>query len=162
MRNGLFGYALAVLLSGTVAAAQNARITTDTKVKSDDGEVVTMIGCVEIGGGTSFVLTNITSEKDEHDRNRVAPPGSHALVARKGLDLGLYIQQKVELTGVVVPAATKHDTQDKIKIKETTRADTKNRPDKTSSETTTVKVAREAATQFLVASVKVISPSCQP
>ena len=151
-----------LLLSGTVVAAQDAKVTTDTKVTSDDGKVVTMIGCVEIGGGTSFVLTNITSERDQHERNQVAPAGSYALVERKGLDLGPYIQQKVELTGVVVPAATKRDTQDKIKVKETTKVDVNQGPDKKSSEATTVKVARGAAAQFLVASVKTLAPSCQP
>jgi len=167
MRNTAAGYAFAVLLSGTMVAAQDANTTTDTKVKSDDGKIVKMTGCVEIGGGTSFMLTNITSEQDQskggqHDRNGIAKGGSYPLIERKGLDLGSYIQQKVELTGVVVPAATNHDTQDKIKIKETTRVDVKDGPDKKSSEATTVKVARGAATQFLVASVKLLAPSCQP
>jgi hypothetical protein len=155
-------YAFVLLLSSTVAAAQNAKATTDSKVTSDDGKVVKMTGCVEIGGGTSFVLTNITSEQNQRERKHTPPGGSYPLVERKGLDLGPYIQQKVELTGVVVPAATRRDTQDKIKIKETTRVDVKQGPDKKSSQATTVKVERGAATQFLVASVKTLAPSCQP
>jgi hypothetical protein len=149
------GCACVLLLSGTVVAAQDAKVTTDSKVTSDDGKVkvVKMTGCVEVGGGTGYVLTNITSEP---------AVGAYPLVERKGLDLGPYIQQKVELTGVVVPAATKGDTQDKIKVKDTTRVDVKDGPDKTSSTTTRVKVARGAATQFLVASVKTLAPSCQP
>jgi hypothetical protein len=126
----------ALLLSGAIVAAQDAKGTTDTKVKADNGKVVTMTGCVEIGGGTSFVLTN--------DK-------SYSLVARKGLDLGPYIQQKVELTGVVVPAATRRDGDDKIKIKEPT-----------APAATTVKVARGKDAQFLVASVKTLAPTCQP
>jgi len=156
------GYLFAFLLSSTIVAAQEARITTDTKVKSDNGKVVTMMGCVEIGGGTSFVLTNITSEHDQHAKKPSAPGGPYSLVAREGLDLGPFIQQKVELTGVVVPAATGHDTDDKIRIKETTRVDVKNGPDKKSSAATTVKVARSAEAQFLVASVKTLALSCQP
>ena len=167
MRHGTFAFLLAPLLAGAVAAAQDAKTTTNTKVKSDNGQVVTVTGCVMIGGATNFLLTNITSEQDQskggqHDRNGIAKGGSYPLIERKGLDLGSYIQQKVELTGVVVPAATNHDTQDKIKIKETTRVDVKDGPDKKSSEATTVKVARGAATQFLVASVKLLAPSCQP
>jgi hypothetical protein len=131
----------ALLLSGAVVAAQDAKGAGDTKVKSDNGKVVTMTGCVEIGGGTSFVLTNITSE----------PGGPYSLVARKGLDLGPYIQQKVALTGVVVPAATSRDRDDKIKIKEPT-----------ASSSTTVKVARTKDAQFLVASVKALAPTCHP
>jgi len=155
-------YAFAVLLSSAVAAAQDAKVTTDSKVTADDGKVIKMTGCVELGGGTSYVLTNITSEQAQHEKPQVPPGGSYPLVERKGLDLGPYIQQKVELTGVVVPAATGHDTDDKIRIKETTRVDVKDGPDKKSSEATTVKVARGAATQFLVASVKLLAPSCQP
>ena len=133
---------VALLLSGSVVAAQDVKGAGDTKVKSDNGKVVTMIGCVEIGGGTSFVLTNITSEPRS---------GPYSLAARKGLDLGPYIQQKVELTGVVVPAATSRDRDDKIKIKEPT-----------ASKSTTVKVERNKDAQFLVASVKTLAPTCQP
>ena len=152
MRTAAAGCALTVvLLSSGVIAAQNAPTTTETKVKADDGKVVTMIGCVEIGGGTSFVLTNITSEQDRHQKNRTPPAGPYALAERKGLDLGPYIQQKVQLTGVIVPAATRSDTQEKIKVKE-----------KASSESTTVKVPRGATAQFLVATITTLSPTCQP
>ena len=156
------GFLFALLLSSTIVAAQEAKITTDTKVKSDNGKVVTMTGCVEIGGGTSFVLTNITSEHEQHSTKLSPPGGPYSLMAREGLDLGPFIQQKVELTGVVVPAATGRDTDDKIKIKDTTRVDVKNGPDKKSSAATTVKVTRGAEAQFLVASVKTLAPSCQP
>lgn len=166
MRNATVGYALALLLSGTIVAAQDSRVKTDTKVKSDDGTVVTMVGCMEIGGGTSFVLTNITAEQDQSRSNRRDEPRprkgvTYALVEREGLDLGPFIQQKVQLTGVVVPAATTRDRQDEIKIKETTKVDVKDGPDKKSSEDTTVKVARGAESQFLVASVKTLAPTCQ-
>ena len=162
MENAATGYLFALLLSGTVAAAQEAKVTTDTKVKSDNGKVITMTGCVEIGGGTSFVLTNITSERQQHATKPSAPGGPYSLRTREGLDLGPFIQQKVELTGVVVPAATSRDTDDQIKIKETTKVDVKNGPDKKSSAATTVKVARSAEAQFLVASVKTLALSCQP
>ena len=150
MRSAITG-CLLMLLSGTIVAAQQPKTTAETKVKSDNGTVVTLVGCVEIGGGTSFVLTNISSER-----------GSYALKEREGLDLGPYIQQKVELTGVVVPAATSSDKDDKIKVKDTTKVDVKNGPDKKTSTATTVKVQRGAQPQFLVASVKTLAPTCQP
>ena len=149
MRNAVIGSLLA-LLSATITAEQDAATTTGTKVKSDNGKVVTMTGCVEIGGGTSFVLTNITSEREQGATKALRTGGPYSLVARKGLDLGPYIQQKVELTGVVVPAATRRDGDDKIKIKDN------------SSGSTTVKVKRGAEGQFLVAAVKTLAPSCQP
>ena len=156
------GCLLGLLLSVTIAGAQDARSTTNTKVTSDNGKVVTLVGCVEIGGGTGFMLTNITSEREQRDKSTSSPGSSYALMERKGLDLGPFIQQRVELTGVVVPAATSRDKDDKIKIKDTTKVDVKNGSDKTSSAATTVKVARGAASQFLVASVKSLAPTCQP
>ena len=166
MRNAAAGYVFALVLSGAVVAAQDSTVKTDTKVKSDDGKVVTLIGCMEVGGGTSFMLTNITAEQDQSQKNgretsRQAKTGSYSLVERKGLALGPYIQQKVQVTGVVVPAATSRDAQDKIDIKETTRVDVKDGPDKTSSEATTVNVARGPESQFLVASVKTLAATCQ-
>jgi hypothetical protein len=62
---------------------------------------------------------------------------------------------------VVVPAATKGDRDDKIELKETTTVKGENGPDKTSSAATTVKVARGADSQFLVASLKTVAPNCQ-
>jgi hypothetical protein len=161
MRHVISGYLFAVLLSSAVIAAQDRTITTNTTVKSDNGKVVTMTGCVQIGGGTSFVLTNITSEQEQHDKKTSSGGGTYALIEREGLDLGPYIHQRVELTGVVVPAATHGDKDDKIKIRETTKVAVENGPDKTSSAATTVKVARGGGTQFLVASVKTLAPSCQ-
>ena len=149
MRGTITSYLL-VLLSSTVVAAQAAKTTADTQVKSDNGKVVTMTGCVEIGGGTSYVLTNITSEQGR-DAKASAAAGPYSLIERKGLDLGPYIQQKVQLTGVIVPAATSRDGDDKIKVKEPS-----------SEATTTLKVKRSAGAQFLVASVKTLAPSCQP
>jgi hypothetical protein len=160
MRHVTAGCLIALLLSSGVITAQDAKITTTTKVKSDNGKVVTMIGCVQIGGGTNFVLTNITSEREQHDNQTSRGGESYALIEREGLDLAPYIHQKVELTGVVVPAATHRDRDDKIKITDTTKVDVEKGPDKKSSAATTVKVARGAASQFLVASVKTLAPSC--
>lgn len=150
MRQVMAASVVALLLAGSGAGAQESRGATETRVKSDNGKVVTMTGCVMIGGGTSFMLSNITSEQEKGDKAQgPVHTGGYALVEREGLDLGPFINQRVELTGVVVPAATKGDRDDKIEIKETPKA-----------RTTTVKVARGDMHQFLVASVKALSPSC--
>ena len=152
---------VAMLVTATAVGAQNARTTTETKVKSDNGKVVTMTGCVMIGGGTSYMLSNITNEHEKGDKaSAPVHSGGYALVERQGLDLGPFVNQKVELTGVVVPAATKGDRDDKIEIKESTKVDVKGGPDKKSSAAATVKVARGDMHQFLVASVKMLSPNC--
>jgi hypothetical protein len=158
MRQMIVGCLCALILVAD-AGAQNGNVTTDTKVTSDNGKVVTMIGCVMIGGGTNFTLANIISETPKDDRTARAG-GPYALVEREGLDLGPYIGQRVEVKAVAVPPAAKGDRDDKISIKETTKSDVENGADRKSNATTTVKVARGAMPQFLVASVKMLSPHC--
>ena len=162
MRRASISYVIVLVSAAALFAAQEKKTTTDTKVTSDNGKVITMTGCIEVGGGTSFLLTNITSE---HEQHRAATPhagGPYSLVARKGLELGPYIQQKVELTGVEVPAATRGDRDAKIKIEQKTTQDATRGTDAKPTAETTVKVKRGADAQFLVASVKVLAPSCQP
>jgi len=160
MRHATSGFLLA-LLSTAVVTAQDSRTTT-TQVKSDNGTVVTAVGCVMIGGATNFMLTNITSTSGKQEGKAPLTGVSYALIERDGVDLGSHIQQKVELTGVIVPAATKGDKDDKFTVKETTKADVDQGADKKSSTKTTVKVARGASGQFLVASVKRLAPTCEP
>lgn len=160
MRLYTIGWLFALLCTGAVAAGQDTKSTKDTTVKSDNGKVITMTGCVMIGGATNFLLANITPEHDKNDKTALSVGGSYSLVEREGLDLSSYIDHQVELTGVIVPAATKGDHDDKIKIKETTKVEPASGSDKKSSAATTVKVARGPANQFLVASVKTLAPTC--
>lgn len=160
MRLNTIGWLFGVLFTGAIAAGQDTKSTQDTTVKSDNGKVITMTGCVMIGGATNFLLANIRPEHDKKDKTAPSPGGSYPLVEREGLDLSSYIDHQVELTGVVVPAATNGDHDDKIKIKETTKVEPASGPDKASSTATTVKVARGPANQFLVASVKTLAPTC--
>ena len=161
MRHVLSACLLVLCFTATNAVAQVPKVTTDTKVKSDNGKVVTMVGCVMIGGGTSFTLSNITSEREDRDRAANRPRGPYALIPREGLDLGPYINQKVQLTGVVVLPAAKGDRDDKIEIEETTRTDVANGADRKATAETTVKVARGSMNQFLVAAVALLAPNCE-
>jgi hypothetical protein len=164
MRKIIPGCALALCLAVS-ANAQDAKIKTETKVKSDNGKVVTMTGCLMIGGGTDFILSNVEgrgkSDK-QNDRESVGTSGvsPYALVPRDGLDLGPHIGQKVEVTGVVVPAATKHDHDDKIQVTEKSKIEVDGAPDKHNEQKTEVKVQRAATNQFLVASVKDLKTTC--
>lgn len=159
MRHPVPSLLLAVILTAAAVNAQTSKPTSETKVKSDNGQVVTLTGCMMIGGATNFLLT-VASERDAHDKTAAHAGGSYALIERDNLDLGRYINQAVELTGVIVPAATKGDADDKIKIKETGRADAEQGSDRKSSASKTVKVARGATPQFIVASVKTLAPVC--
>src|SRR4051812_17288650 len=101
MRHSLPVLSCAVLFTATLASGQTTKSTGETKVKSDNGQVVTVTGCVMIGGATNFLLS-VASERDGRDKAASAAPGSYALIERDNLDLGRYINQRVELTGVVV------------------------------------------------------------
>ena len=139
-----------LLVMGGVVSAQDRKVTTDTKVKSDNGSVETLTGCVMIGGATNFLLTNITARVAD-DKKPSSPSISYALMERDGVELGQFINHRVQLAGVFVPAATKGDRDDKFEIKDTKK-----------STRQTVKVDRGAANQFLVATVKSLAPSCEP
>jgi hypothetical protein len=159
MRFATRGIVCALVLTGAVVSAQERKVATETKVKSDNGTVETLTGCVMIGGATNFLLTNITAAPAAD--NRKSQSGvSYALMERDGVDLGQYINQRVQLTGVFVPAATKGDRDDKFEIKERKKVDAKGDATKTTASKETVKVARGAVNQFLVATVKAVAPGC--
>ena len=157
MRFAAQGLGCALVLMASVVSAQERTATTDTKVKSDNGTVETLTGCVTIGGATNFLLTNITARVADSKQPSQAGT-SYALMERDGVELGQYINQRVQLTGVFVPAATKGDRDDKFEIRETKKATGTDSPRQTTRET--VKVDRGAANQFLVASVKAVAPRC--
>jgi hypothetical protein len=159
MRFATLGLICALLLTGAVASAQERSQATDVKVKSDNGTVETLTGCVMIGGATNYLLTNITGRVAD-DKKPAPASVSYALTERDGVDLSRYINQRVQLTGVFVPAATKGDRDDKFEVKETKKPDTKGDAAHTTSTKETVKVQRGAANQFLVASVKPVAPQC--
>lgn len=139
---------LALLLGGTIASAQGPART--AKVKADNGTVITLNGCVMIGGATSYLLTNLKGDSSGTTAAKGdTAAGSYALIGRDGVDLSAHINQQVELTGVLVRAATRGDHDDKFTVKEP-------------AGTTKVKVARGPANQFLVATVKTVAPACAP
>jgi hypothetical protein len=157
MRFAKPGIVGSLLLAGAVVSAQDREATRETKVKSDNGTVETLTGCVMIGGATNFLLTNITARVAD-DKKPSQASVSYALMERDGVDLGLYINQRVQLTGVFVPAATKSDRDDKFELKETKKAGASGAATSTRE---TVKVDRAPANQFIVAAVKAVAPQCE-
>ena len=159
MRKIIPGCALALCLAVS-ANAQDAKIKTETKVKADNGKVMTMTGCLTGGAGSDFMLSQV--ERSKKDRDAVGTSGSlpYALMTRDGLDLGPHIGQKVEVTGVIVPAASKGDHDDKIQVNEKSKVEIDGAPDKHNEQKTEVKVQRGAVDHFMVASVKDLNTTC--
>ena len=157
------GCALALCVAAS-AGAQDAKIKTETKVKADNGKVVTMTGCL-MNNGTGFILSDVDDHgKSDKQKSKETVGTSgvspYALMPRDGIELGSHIGQKVEVTGVMVRAASKHDDDDKIQITEKTKVEVEDGPDKHNEHTTEVKVERGAFDQFLVASVKDLKTTC--
>jgi hypothetical protein len=158
MRHVISGCALALCIAVS-ASAQDAKIKTQTDVKSDNGKVVTMTGCL-MGGGTDFILSSVEEHGKKDKAVGTTGVSPYALTPRDGLNLAPHIGQRVELTGVLVPAATKHDHDDKIQVKDKTKLEIDGAPDQHSEQKTEVKVERGATDTLVVASVKDLKMSC--
>ena len=144
MRQLIPACALALCVAAVPLSAQNeATVTSKTKIKSDDGKVMTVKGCLA-GGPSSFALG--------------ANP--YAVMPRDGVDLGSHVGQQVELTGVLIPAATKHDKDAKIELRTEDKVDPAKGPDQKVESKTKAKVARGDTAQFVVADVKMLNATC--
>jgi len=146
--------------AASLSAQDDATIKSKTKIKSDDGKVVTATGCL-IGGPSSYTLSRATPVVEE--RVTVGTSGtvvSYTLVPRGGVDLTTHVGQQVEVTGVLIPAATKHDDDAKIKIQEKTKTEVDNQPDAKSQGKAKVEVPRGATPQLAVTSVKMVGATC--
>ena len=153
------------LFAAAVVSAQDTTIKSETRIKADDAKVLTITGCLG-GGPTNFSLSNVvaaTPGDTKDDRKAVGTAGlldSYVLMPRDGIALAPHVGHRVELTGVVVPPATKGDDDAKIEVKETTQVQRENAPDSKTETTTRARIARGPEAQFAVASLKMISPVC--
>src|SRR4030095_8381045 len=146
--------------AASLSAQDDATIKSKTKIKTDDGKVITTAGCV-IGGAGSYTLSRATPVVEE--RVTVGTSGtvvSYTLVPRGGVDLTTHVGQQVQVTGVLIPAAGKGDDDAKIKVQEKTKADIEDSPDAKSKTTAKVEVPRGASAQLAVTSVKMVGATC--
>ena len=146
--------------AASLSAQDDATIKSKTKIKTDDGKVVTTSGCL-IGGPSSYTLSRATPVVQE--RVTVGTSGtvvSYTLVPRSGVDLTTHVGQQVEVTGVLIPAAGKGDDDAKIKVEQKTKADVEDAPDAKSNTKAKVEVPRGAYPQLAVTSVKMVGATC--
>lgn len=89
------GYTLtAVVLAAGLASAQTVEHKSKMKVKVEDGEEVTLTGCVEHSSDDTYVLTNAAGKK--------GALGSYVLAATDDDDLDdidKHVGHRVEITG---------------------------------------------------------------
>jgi hypothetical protein len=107
------GYTAAVvMLACAVAAAQDVKEKTKTKVSVEDGKEITVTGCVARGAERGFTLTNVAG-KD-------GAMGSYALVGDEADDVEKHIGHRVEITGKAADQGKgklKVETKTELKVK---------------------------------------------
>ena len=157
---------VALCAASAAVHAQDTTIKSETRIKADDAKVLTVSGCLG-GGPTNFTLSNVVAaaapgdKKD--DRKAVGTSGlldSYALMPQAGVALAPHVGHRVELTGVVVPPATKTDDDAKIEVKERTQVQREDAPDSKTETTTKARIARGPEAQFAVTTLKMVSPVC--
>ena len=164
MRRVISTCVLGFCLAAVPALAQDAKIKSETKIKADDAKVVTMTGCLQ-GGPSLFTLANAVVPKAEARKLRksvgtTGTAGVYELSPREGIELGSFVGQQVQVTGVMIPAATAHDKHTKIEIKQKTKAEIEHQPDQKSETKTKADIAKGESPTFSVVSVKGQGTSC--
>jgi hypothetical protein len=162
MRRVITACAVALCLAAATANAQDdATIKSKTKIKADDGKVVTATGCL-MNEGAAFTLAHATPVTVEKSVS-VGTTGtvvSYTVIPRGGVDLTSHVGQMVEVTGVRIPASTDNDDKTKIKVQDKTKADIDDAPDAKAKSTTKIEVPQAAVPQLAVTSVKMVGQTC--
>lgn len=175
---------------GVSVGAQDSTVKSKTKVKTDDAHAVTLTGCLQQGSGLeSFTLigatsavgddlkskTTIKTDVDDHDttvtgRTKAKVDTDHGTAAtagvaydlhpKQGLNLAMHVGHQVEVTAVMIDAASSTDDDAKVKIKEDTKAKVEDAPDARTRSKSKVEVPRGSYPQLTALTVRTISPSC--
>jgi hypothetical protein len=168
---GGFTVALACVISAGVSA-QDTKVKTQSTVKADDAKAVTFTGCLQSGTeATSFVLAKaVPVSKTTSTETATGTTGTptttttttttYALIPSETVELKSNVGQKVEVTGLVIPAATSKDDDAKIKAETKTKIENEKIPDTKVKETAKADVARGATPQLKVISIKPLGESC--
>jgi hypothetical protein len=163
MRRLLSSSVIALIAAASVSA-QDATIKSETRIRADDAKVRSFTGCIT-GGPTTFTLTNVApvNTSDKPSDKPVGTSGAtvaYLLTAKEGVTLAPHVGHKVEVAGVVIPAAKDGDKDAKVEVRERTEIQRDGAPDSQSETRTRSTIPRGATDQFAVASIKMISPVC--
>ena len=164
MRRVIWMCALAFCIGAIPTYAQNAKVKSETKVKADDAQVVSMTGCLE-GGPSVFLLSHAVISKDQAKKVRkiVGTTGiedSYELTPQQGVELAEKVGHQVQVTGVMIPAATAHDKHANVEVKEKTKVEVEHQPDQKTESTAKAEIAKTDHPTFSVVSIKDIRSSC--
>ena len=169
-------------------AAQDNTVKSRTKIKADEGRVVSMTGCLRQGASGTYTLighlagggddlktkTTVKTDVDRDDTKvkakaktssddgSVATTGAVStfmLAPRDGVSLSQYVDKQVQLSAVMVDPD--HKDAD-VKIKEKTTVDPDHAHDSTARGKAKVEVDRTSIGQYTVVSVTPLGAPCVP
>ena len=149
----------AASLVAVAAHAQDTTVKTQTKTSGDAPQMVTYTGCVQQGTqARSYMLSKIVPVS----RTTATEPGAagtsgtitttttYALVPDEKVIVDEHVGQKVEVTGMLIPAGDSKTTT-------TTKVEREDAPD---SKTTTTVKRDNAFPEFRVTSIKKVADRC--
>jgi hypothetical protein len=171
---------LMMVALATAAHAQDSTVKSQTKIKADEGQVMTLTGCLRrdpaAGVFTLFgtavagdEVTTDTKTSTDVDRNgktvttKTKTKGdggatsSFVVIGRNDVDLAASVGHEVQLSAVMVEHG--HGDAD-VKIKEKTKTDPEHGHDSTSRSTTKLEVPRGPLGQYTVIALRSLSDTC--
>lgn len=106
-------------------------------------------------------MTGRTKTKVDTDRGAVATAGvAYDLHPKQGLELATHVGHQVEITAVMIDAASATDDDATVKIKEDTKVKVEDTPDSKTRAKAKIEVPRGAHAQLTALTVRTISPTC--
>jgi hypothetical protein len=170
---------LAIVALATTAHAQDSTTKTRTKIKADDGQVMTLTGCLRRDAGAGeFTLfgtavagdkltteTKVSTDVDRDSKTVTTKTktkadgamASYVVVPRDNVDLAASVGHEVQLSAVMVEPG--HGDAD-VKIKEKTKVDPEHGRDTTARSSTKLEVPRSAMGQYAVIAVRSLADTC--
>lgn len=173
MRRAIPACLLAICFAAVSLSAQDTKVKSEQKLKTDDGgKVVTLKGCLS-GTPPTFTLDHassavVASAEKKEDRAKIEAKGDetigttgisseYSLMPRAGVELAPHIGHMVEVTGVLVPAG-KGDVD--VKEKDRTKVEREDAPDSKVKSRTKASIDKGSVPQMAVTSVKMLSTTC--
>ena len=180
---------VAVMLLSLTASAQDSTVKSQTKIKADDAQVMSMTGCLRQDPLTSIYMLDGTVAaagknvetnsrvKTDVDRDKTTVKGttqskanggavatggvvsSYTLLPGNNVDLASHVGEQGQVSAIVVKPG--HGDAD-VKIQDKTKVEPEHARDSTSKSKTKVELPRSAAGAYTVVSMTPLGTACAP
>jgi hypothetical protein len=165
----------------TATHAQDSTVKKQTKIKADDGQVMTLTGCLRrdpvagaftlfgtaVGGDQLTTDTKVSTDVDRDSKTVTTKTktkadggteSSYVVIAKSNdVDLAASVGHQVQLSAVMVEPG--HGDAD-VKIKDKTKVDPEHGRDTTARSTTKLEVPRGPMGQYAVIALRSLADTC--